>query len=92
MNYNRDKKQRDALAKAAKLDDQGCRDLASAVLALAVRDWIKAQRRLAKNPQNKNAQHTVLEVEWFLRSPMYTMLYDTPPERMLSLMREALCQ
>ena len=90
---DRDKKQRDALAKAqlaAKLDDQGCRDLAAAALALAVRDWTKAKKRLAKNPQNANARHTVLEVERFIRSPMYNVLYDTPPERMLNLMREAL--
>ena len=92
---DRDKRQRDALAKAqlaAALDDTGCRDLAAAVLALAVRDWIKARKLLAKNPQNKKAQHTVLEVERFIRSPMYNVLYDTPPERMLNLMQEALCQ
>ena len=92
---DRGKRQRDALAKAqlaAKLDDQGCRNLAAAVLALAVRDWTKAKKRLAKDPQNANARHTVLEVERFIRSPMYKVLYNTPPERLLNLMREALCQ
>ena len=92
---DRGKRQRDALAKAqlaAALDDTGCRDLAAAVLALAVRDWTKAKKLLAKDPQNANARHTVLEVEQFIRSPMYKVLYNTPPERLLNLMREALCQ
>ena len=87
-----EKEKRPASQLAAALDDTGCRNLAAAVLALAVRDWIKAKKLLAKNPQHKKAHRTVLEVERFIRSPMYNVLYDTPPERMLNLMREALCQ
>lgn len=59
-------------------------DLANAIILQAVKDYKKVLRRLARNPQNQDAQREKKHLERFFFSQWYGVLTDLDPKLLIS--------
>lgn len=59
-------------------------NLANAIILQAVKDYKKVLRRLARNPQNQDAQREKKRLERFFFSQWYGILTDLDPKLMIS--------
>ncbi|MFA7034615.1 MAG: hypothetical protein WC166_08190 [Bacteroidales bacterium] len=59
--------------------DEGWKCLVAAIATQAVKDYRKAQERLAADPLCESAAHTLDEVRRFFRSDWYQTLCDVNP-------------
>ena len=58
------------------MSDEGYRNLATAIILQAVKDFKPAYRRLKKHPNDRLAQDTVREITRFFCSEYFQMLTD----------------
>ena len=59
-------------------------NLANAIILQAVKDYKKVLRRLARNPQNQDAQREKKRLERFFFSQWYGILTDLDPKLLIS--------
>ena len=59
-------------------------NLANAIILQAVKDYKKVLRRLARNPQNQDAQREKKRLERFFFSQWYGVLTDLDPKLLIS--------
>lgn len=59
-------------------------NLANAIILQAVKDYKKVLRRLARNPQNQDAQREKKHLERFFFSQWYGILTDLDPKLLIS--------
>ena len=68
--------------------DTGWEDLANAIIAQAAEDWMWAQRKLQRRPNNWQALQAVRETETFFRSRWFGRLSGANPEYVIRKLKE----
>lgn len=63
-------------------------NLANAIILQAVKDYRKALKCLAMNPNNRSAQSDKVEVERFFRSQWYSALTSVDGEMLIRSLQE----
>lgn len=58
-------------------------DLANAIIEMAVKDYLKAQKRIERHPENERAAIIKKECERFFRSEWFGCLTDMDPDYLL---------
>ena len=66
----------------------GYTDLANAIIKQAVKDYEKALKRLARNPNNRKAKKDIEEIESFFTSEWYRILTDLDSRYLLRMVKE----
>ncbi len=69
------------------METDGYRELADAVIMLAVEDYRYALRRLRKRPDNPRAAKLALSCERFFRSRWFGILTGTEPKALIDQLR-----
>lgn len=68
--------------------DEPYQDLANAIVAQAARDYMAALKKLKKNPRNKEAMDSAMELEQFFHSDWYGVLTTVDPDYLIRRLRE----
>lgn len=63
-------------------------DLAQAIVMQAVKDYRLALKVLRRRPDSKRAQEVVEEIERFIRSRWFSLMYDIDPEQIINRLKE----
>lgn len=63
-------------------------NLANAIVAQAAQDYLKALKKLKKNPRNKTAMDEAMELEKFFHSGWYGVLTSVDPDYLIQKLRE----
>lgn len=63
-------------------------NLANGIIELAILDYVDAQKKLLKNPQDKVSKNMIQNVERFMRSDWFTVLTDLDPQYLLEKTKE----
>lgn len=63
-------------------------DLAQAIVIQAVKDYRLALKVFRRRPESKRAKELIEEIEGFLRSRWFYLMYDIDPERLIERLKE----
>ena len=63
-------------------------DLAQAIVMQAVKDYRLALKVLRRRPDSKRAQEVVEEIERFIQSRWFSLMYDIDPEQIINRLKE----
>lgn len=63
-------------------------NLANAIIKQAARDYVKALKKVKKNPYNKSAMQDAMELEKFFHSGWYGVLTQVDPDYLIRKLRE----
>jgi len=61
--------------------------LANAIILQSVKDYREAIKKLKRNPKNKDAKHTIIEVERFFHSAWYRELTSVDGDFLMKKLR-----
>ena len=64
------------------------RNLANAIIEQAAKDYMRALRKLKKQPTNERAKQEKASIEKFFRSPWYEELTDIDGERLIKMLQK----
>lgn len=64
------------------------RNLANAIIEQAAKDYMRALRKLKKQPTNERAKQEKASIEKFLRSPWYEELTDIDGDRLITMLQK----